>query len=45
VVIDLDDKLEEKLRLYINKKYPIKPYGKLKEVVEEALTEYLTKTH
>jgi hypothetical protein len=41
VVIDLNENLNEKLRLYINKKYPLKTYGKVKEVTEAAITEYL----
>jgi hypothetical protein len=43
IVLDLDDKLNEQLRLYINRKYPLKTYGKLKEVVEQALKEFLEK--
>jgi hypothetical protein len=43
IVIDLDDKLNEKLRQYINKKYPLMSYGKIKEVIEEALTGFLEK--
>jgi hypothetical protein len=41
IVFDLDDKLEEKLRLYINKNFPMKPYGQIKKVIEEALKQYL----
>jgi hypothetical protein len=41
IVIDLDDQLNEKLRHYINKKYPLQTYGKVREVTEAALTEYL----
>jgi len=35
--------LNEKLRNYINKKWPLHTYGKIKEVIEAALTEYLKK--
>lgn len=41
VVINLDEQLNEKLRLFINKKYPLRSYGKIKEVIEAALKEYL----
>jgi hypothetical protein len=43
IVFDLNDKLNEKLREYINKKWPLKTYGRIKEVIEAALTEYLEK--
>jgi len=43
IVLDLDDKLNEQLRLYINRKYPLKSYGKLKEVIEQALKQFLEK--
>jgi len=43
IVLDLDDKLNEQLRFYINRKYPLKSYGKLKEVIEQALKQFLEK--
>jgi hypothetical protein len=41
IQVILNDETEEKLRLYINKKYPKKPYGKISEVINEALDKYL----
>jgi hypothetical protein len=43
IVFNLNDELNEKLRQYINKKWPLKTYGRIKEVIEDALTEYLKK--
>jgi len=43
LVIIIDDKLEEKLRRHISHKYPTETYGKIKQIIEEALTEYLQK--
>jgi hypothetical protein len=43
VVFDLNDDLNKKLREYINKKWPLHTYGKIKEVMEQALTEHLEK--
>lgn len=43
ITITLSDETEKKLRSYVTSKYPEKPFGKLSEVVEEALIEYLEK--
>jgi hypothetical protein len=43
LVIIINDELEERLRRYIARKYPTETYGKIKQVIEEALTEYLQK--
>ncbi len=43
LVVIIDDKLEEKLRRFIAQKYPTETYGKIKRIIEEALTEYLQK--
>jgi hypothetical protein len=37
----INDALERRLRLYISKQYPERPYGKVTEVLESALKEYL----
>ena len=43
ITITLTDEVETKLRKYVTTKYPEKPYGKLSQVVEEALNEWLTR--
>jgi hypothetical protein len=43
LVVIIDDKLEERLRRYIASKYPTETYGKIKQIIEQALTEYLQK--
>jgi len=43
IVVIIDDKLEERLRRYIASKYPTETYGKIKQIIEQALTEYLQK--
>jgi predicted transcriptional regulator len=43
ITVIISDELEQKLRKHIAKKYPTEPYGKQKEVVEQALAEYLKK--
>ncbi len=40
ITISLRDDLEKQLREYVTKNYPIKPFGKLSYVVEEALKEW-----
>ena len=37
----LNDETEKKLRLYIAKKYPMGTYGKISEIINEALEAYL----
>jgi hypothetical protein len=39
ITIDLDDSVERRLRGYIGSTYP-KPHGKIKEVMEKAITDY-----
>jgi hypothetical protein len=39
--VTLEDKTEEKLRLFIVKKYPLETHGKISYVVEEAIKEYI----
>jgi hypothetical protein len=41
ITITLSDKTEKALRSYVTSKHPEKPFGKLSEIVEEALIEYL----
>jgi hypothetical protein len=41
VTIILDDELNRKVRKYIVDTYPDSQYGKLKDVIEEALREFL----
>ncbi|MGD0645275.1 MAG: hypothetical protein ABSA75_10260 [Candidatus Bathyarchaeia archaeon] len=43
VTFDLNDALNEKLRLYINKNFPLKTHGMVKQILEESLEEWLTK--
>jgi len=43
LTVSLTLKTEKQLRSYVTSKYPEKPFGKLSEVVEKALTEYLSK--
>jgi len=43
ITITLSDETEKKLRSYVTSKYPEKPFGKLSDVVEKALVEYLKK--
>ena len=43
ITVSLRDVTERRLREYVTKRYPEKPYGKLSLVVEEALKEYLDK--
>ena len=41
ITISLPDDLEKQLREYVTRNYPVKPFGKLSKVVEEALKEWL----
>lgn len=43
ITITLSDKTEKALRNYVTQNYPEQPFGKLSEVVEKALIEYLKK--
>jgi len=43
LTIIISDEVEERLRVYIAKQYPTEIYGKLSEVVELALKEFLEK--
>ncbi len=43
ITISLADKTEKKLRNYVASKYPEHPFGKLSEVVETSVKEYLEK--
>ena len=43
ITITIDEELEEKLRSYVTKTYPVKPFGKLSLVVNKAIKEYLNK--
>ena len=44
ITVSLDDALEKKLRSFVTSNYPEKPFGKLSEIVNKALEEYLEKT-
>lgn len=39
--MSLSDETEQRLREYITRNYPLKPFGKMGDVVEKALTEKL----
>ena len=41
ITVTLDDKIEKDLRIYVSKNYPEKPFGKLSEIVNQAVKEYL----
>jgi len=41
ITISLSDDVEKRLREHVTKTYPEKPFGKLSQVVEEALKEWL----
>jgi len=41
--IIIDESLNKRIRKYLFDTYPDSQYGKLKNIVEEALNEYLTK--
>jgi hypothetical protein len=43
LTVVINDEVERKLRIYIAKKYPTEIYGKLSEVIELALREFLRK--
>ncbi len=43
IVFEIDDEVNEKLRRYIAKKYPLESYGKVKQIINDALKEYLDK--
>ena len=40
ITISLSDSIEKKLREYVTRRYPARPFGKLSLVVEEALKEW-----
>lgn len=41
ITLTLTDETEKKLRQFVTRKYPEKPYGKLSEVAEKALKDWL----
>jgi len=43
VTLIMDDKLNKRVRKYISDTFPDSPYGRLKEVIESAVLEYLEK--
>jgi len=43
ITVTLTDETEKKLRSFVKSKYPIQKVGKLSEVVETSLKEYLEK--
>jgi len=43
ITVTLDDEVEKKLRAFVTSKYPEKPFGKLSQIVNEAVKEYLKK--
>jgi hypothetical protein len=43
ITVTLSDQTEKQLRTYVTQKYPEQPFGKLSEIVEKALTEFLEK--
>ena len=43
ITISLTDETEKKLRSYVTSKYPKQTFGKLSEVVETSVKEYLEK--
>jgi len=43
LTVIMDDKIERKLRKYVTRTYPVKPFGKLSSTVSQAIEEYLNK--
>lgn len=43
ITISLSDETEKKLRSYLTSKYKEQPFGKLSEIVETSVKEYLEK--
>jgi hypothetical protein len=43
LTVNLSPETAQKLRTYVSKTYPTETFGKLSEVVETAITEYLKK--
>lgn len=43
LTITLDDEVEKQLRNFVTSKYPEKPFGKLSEIVNRALKEFMEK--
>lgn len=41
ITILLEDAVDQSLREYVSKTYPVQPYGKLSEVINAAVVEYL----
>jgi len=37
ITVTLSDETEKRLREFVTKKYPLKPFGKLSETIEAAL--------
>lgn len=44
ITITLEDETEKQLRSYVTSHYPEKPFGKLSEIVDKAVKEFLAKT-
>jgi hypothetical protein len=40
ITISLDNEIERKLRMYVARNYPLETYGKMSQVVNEALEEF-----
>jgi hypothetical protein len=43
LTIILTEETNRNLREYVTKNYPLEPYGKISQVIEEAVTEFLKK--
>ena len=43
ITVNLSDETENRLREYVTRNYPLKPFGKLSEAVEAALEELFKK--
>jgi len=43
LTVIIDDELERRLRRYVTRMYPVKPFGKLSLIVSQAIEEYLNK--
>lgn len=41
ITVTLEDNVEKKLRIYVSQNFPEQPFGKLSEVVNQAVKEFL----
>jgi hypothetical protein len=43
ITVTISDETEKRLREYVTRRYPEKPFGKLSQIVEQAIKEFLEK--